>query len=226
MFAQYACWTTEPNYWLCEHDARRALLGDVPDRGQILDYQSYRLAFRDVAAATNERCMTATILPRQVFCPHTVSLETVCDSGFSQADRCYLLAVLNSFVFDNAIRHRVTNHVSFFLVYAVPVPRLRPADPAFRPIVERAARLVCTAPEFDDLAREIFGKKASAASVGATDPTARARLRAELDGLIAHLYGLTEDEFLHILSTFPLVPDPVKIATHNAYRDGERGLIV
>ena len=28
-----------------------------------------------------------------------------------------------------------------------------------------------------------------------------------------------------MLSTFPLVPDPVKIAAHNAYRDVERGLI-
>ena len=28
-------------------------------------------------------------------------------------------------------------------------------------------------------------------------------MRAELDGRVAHLYGLTEDEFRHILSTFP-----------------------
>ena len=60
---------------------------------------------------------------------------------------------------------------------------------------------------------------------GVTDATERAQLRAELDGLIAHLYGLTEAEFAHVLSTFPLVPDPVKVAAQNAYRDVERGLI-
>ena len=60
---------------------------------------------------------------------------------------------------------------------------------------------------------------------GVTDPVERAKLRAELDGLIAHLYGLTEEEFAYILTTFPLVPDPVKVAAHNAYRDVERGLI-
>lgn len=54
----------------------------------------------------------------------------------------------------------------------------------------------------------------------------RARLRAELDGLIAQLYNLTEEEFAHILSAFPLVADPVKVAAQNAYRDVERGLIV
>ena len=61
--------------------------------------------------------------------------------------------------------------------------------------------------------------------MGTTDATKRAQLRAELDGLIAHLYGLTEAEFAHVLSTFPLVPDPVKVAAQNAYRDVERGLI-
>jgi len=52
----------------------------------------------------------------------------------------------------------------------------------------------------------------------------RERLRAELDSLIAHLYGLTEEGFAHILATLPLVADPVKIAAQNTYRDVERGL--
>lgn len=46
-----------------------------------------------------------------------------------------------------------------------------------------------------------------------------------LDCLVAHLYGLTETEFAHILATFPLVAEPVKVAALNAYRDVERGLI-
>jgi hypothetical protein len=111
-----------------------------------------------------------------------------------------------------------------FYLYQLPVPRLTSADSAFRPIVERAARLVCTTPEFDDLAREVFGPRADSATVGATEFTDRAQLRAELDGLVAHLYGLTEDQFAHILSTFPLVPDPVKVAAHNAFRNIAKGL--
>ena len=87
-------------------------------------------------------------------------------------------------------------------------------------IVQRAACLICTTPEFDDLAREVGGD-----IHGVTDPIERARLRAELDGLIAHLYGLTESEFAHILTTFPLVAEPVKQAARNAFRDVERGLI-
>ena len=60
---------------------------------------------------------------------------------------------------------------------------------------------------------------------GATDPTERAHLRAELDGLVAHLYGLSETEFAHILGTFPLVPQPVKTAAQAAYLDVKNGLI-
>ena len=107
-------------------------------------------------------------------------------------------------------------------VYKMRIPRLTKHDPAFAPIVTRAARLTCTTPEFDDLAKEV-GLKSH--DEGATDPVERARLRAELDGLIAHLYSLTEAEFAHILGTFPLVAEPVKIAALNAYRDVERGLI-
>ena len=60
---------------------------------------------------------------------------------------------------------------------------------------------------------------------GATDASERARLRAELDGLVAHLYGLNEDEFAHILKTFPLVQDAVKVDAHNAFRRVAKGLL-
>ena len=35
---------------------------------------------------------------------------------------------------------------------------------------------------------------------------------AELQGLVANLYGLSESEFVHVLSTFPLIADDVKSA--------------
>jgi hypothetical protein len=107
-------------------------------------------------------------------------------------------------------------------MYATRLPRLTERDKAFARIVERAARLTCTTPGYDDLAKEVGLKNHKA---GATDTTERAKLRAELDGLIAHLYNVTEEEFSYILTTFPLVPEPVKIAALNAYRDVERGLI-
>src|SRR4030042_400242 len=116
----------------------------------------------------------------------------------------------------------VSANLNMFYIYQLPVPRLTEFDEVFGQIAKRVARLICTTPEFDDLAKEVGLKRHKD---GATDPVERARLRAELDGLVAHLYGLTEEDFAYILTTFPLVPDPVKTAARNAYRDVERGVI-
>ena len=69
-----------------------------------------------------------------------------------------LTALLNSFVCDYALRSTCRRTCTMFFVYQLPVPRLTEKDAAFWPIVERAARLICTTPEFDDLAKEIFGR--------------------------------------------------------------------
>lgn len=109
-----------------------------------------------------------------------------------------------------------------FYLYQLPVPRLSTPDAAFGPIVERAARLICTSAEFDELAQ---AAGLSSHADGASEPSERARLRAELDGLVAHLYGLSEDDFAHILSTFPLVEESVKRAALDAFRDIGRGVL-
>jgi len=165
----------------------------------------------------------------------------------SSQDALCLVSLLNSFVVDYALRQQVTANISQFFIYQLPVPRLTQGDRFFAAIVERAARLICTTPEFDDLAKEVgltpvgafserpfserpfsepqMGVRQTGVQYGVTEPFARARLRAELDGMIAHIYGLTEVEFAHILNSFPLVPEPAKVAAQNAYRDVERGLI-
>ncbi len=213
----------EPRYWVDEKEARAAVLGRTEDEGQPLDYQAYRLGFRDVAASTNERAAIAAIVPHGHFVGNTLPVHIPTASGAPNGrELLFLLGIFDSFVFDWMIRQKITNHLNMFYVYQMPVPRLTAKDKPFGLIVERAARLICTTAEFNDLAKEVgLGSHKK----GATDPTERAKLRAELDGLIAHLYGLTEEEFAYILTTFPLVPDPVKVAAHNAYRDVERGLI-
>jgi hypothetical protein len=121
----------------------------------------------------------------------------------------------NSLTLDFQLRQSVTANLTMFFVYQLRVPRVGPENALFMPIMERAARLLCTTPEFDDLAKEVgLGNH----QAGATDPAERARLRAELDGLVAHLYGLTEEEFAHILATFPVVEAVVKDAALAAYQ--------
>lgn len=215
----------QPRYWVQEKDARKAVLGRIEDEGQKLDYQEYRLGCRKIARNTDERTMISTIIPPNFHAENFQSVHAFKSDGtrhISRKEMLYLCAVWNSFTLDYQLRLRVTANVNFFYIYQLPVPRLTEKDNAFRPIVERAAKLICTAPEFDELAKEAgIGSHTK----GVTNEVERRRLRAELDGLVAHLYGLTEAEFAYILTTFPLVADPVKIAAQNAYRDVERGLI-
>jgi len=219
MIGQFDCRFTEPRYWVDETAGRQAILGRVQDHGQLLGYQQYRVAHRSVASSTNERTMIATVLPPNVFFGHSLNASSEPLAG---PDLAFCTAILNTFVLDYALRASVSQNLTMFFIYQLPVPRLTSPDTVFATIVERAGRLICTAPEFDGMAREVgLGSHRQ----GVTDAVPRARLRAELDGLVAHLYGLTEDEFAHILSTFPVVPDPVKAAARNAYRDVERGLI-
>jgi|GEM_PF-5160949 len=78
----------------------------------------------------------------------------------SNKERLFLCAVMNSFIVDGWLRRSITSHVSFFFVYNTPVPRLQEGDKWFAEIVERAAKLICTTPEFDDLLEEVKSKKA------------------------------------------------------------------
>jgi hypothetical protein len=105
--------------------------------------------------------------------------------------------MLNSFVADYLIRQRITAHVSFFFIYGLPVPRSQSGDRFFSEIVERAAKLICTTPEFDDLAEAVgIGSHQNGVTedrdASGTGKPARAQLRAELDGMIAHLYKMLE----------------------------------
>lgn len=219
MIWQFDHQLSPPRYWISEKEGRKALLGRKDDEGQVLGYQGYRMGHRSIAASTNERTMVATVLPPQTFFGHSINATKEPVEG-----RYVLLvtALMNSFICDYALRSTVSQNLTMFFIYQLPVPRLTEKDAAFWPVVKRAARLICTAPEFDSLAKEV-GLKSH--KDGATDAVERGKLRAELDGLIAHLYGLTEEEFAYILTTFPLVADPVKDAARNAYRDVERGLI-
>ena len=206
-------------YWVPESDGRQSLIGRGADEDQALSYQRYRLAHRSIGRSTDMRTLIASMLPAGVFSGNSLNVAFEPEAADEQL---FLLAFMNSFVLDYYLRQQVSANLNMFYIYQCPVPRLNKLAPRFAPIVQRAARLTCTTPEFDDLAKTV-GLKSH--SEGATDPTERAKLRAELDGLVAHLYGLSEDEFTHILETFPLVAQPVKVAAHNAYRDVERGLI-
>jgi hypothetical protein len=219
MIHQFTHLFADARYWLDEKESRQSLMGKkVIDSSQTLNYQHYRFAYRAIARSTDSRTLISTVIPKNVLCGHSLNVSTLEDG----ATALLVCALLNSFIFDFSLRQQVSANLTMFFIYQTSVPRLTKADRPFQKIVERASKLICTTPEFDDLAAEVgLGSHTN----GITDEVQRAQLRAELDGIIAHLYNLTETEFAHILQTFPIVPEATKIMALNAYRDVERGLI-
>jgi hypothetical protein len=219
MIQQFDSAFSSPRYWVAEKEGRKAILGGRHDSRQLLDYQGYRLAFRDVASNTNERTMIATVVSPGFLGNTLPAVSPRSDDAaalISDSQQVFLCAVLNSFALDWLVRAKVTSHLNFFAVYQLPIPRLTERDAQFEPIVDRAARLLCTSVEFDALAGQLG---LSSHEGGETDPVGPARLRAELDGIIANLYGLTEEEFAYILTTFPVVPQQIKDAALAAFKE-------
>ncbi len=207
-----------PKYWLDEKEARQALLkrGEV-DKGQILDYQTYRLGFRSVSSSTNERSLISSLIPKSVFCGNSLSISEYEQNNFRENEgfKFFIVTILNSFLIDWMLRQKVSQNLNFFYIYQLPIPRLKEGDKYFQEIVENAAKLICTTEEFEQLAKEVgIGSHKN----GVTEEAERMAIRAKLDAIVAHLYELTLTEFQHILSTFPLVPESVKTATLKAYQ--------
>jgi hypothetical protein len=192
------------------------------------DAEALRLAFRDIAASTNERAMIAAILPSNVFAGNTLNYlapwyfdAQAALNDLHNIKGCYkplipslilayLCGIFNSFTLDYVLRFKITTHVNIFYVKQIPVPRLTPNDSRCQAIAERVAQLVCVGPEFDLLRQEMLG---SVEARVATNPIERQRLQNEIDALVARLYGLGEDELRHILYasyTFPLVAREIK----------------
>ena len=104
-----------------------------------------------------------------------------------------LCGLLNSFVANYLVRFRVNTHVTASLVSRLHVPLLNPGDPAF----VRIQALVRTLVRSDE--------------PGDTDAY------AELQAVVARVYGLSSQDLGHILSTFPLIPEQLRASVRHEF---------
>ena len=163
-------------------DARRLLASDRHERP--------RLAYRDVASATNRVTLIAAVLPARCVSTHTVfCLRTPLPAGVQH----FLCGLFNSLVVNYLVRLRVTTHVTTATVERLPIPTSEMAPARFRQVAA-LARL---------LARR-------------DDPAAFARLNA----LVAALYQLSASEFEHVLDTFPLISTELRRQALQLFQQG------
>ena len=174
-------------------------------------YKNYRLVIRTIASNTNERSLISAIIPKNHFISNSI-YGTYIDSlkeyqpvksqqnNSSKKSNEYMLILqvfLNSFIVDYFIRQKVSANINKKYIIPLHIPRLTEKDPFFKELVERSAKLTCIGKEFDELADEIGIQRG-----GVKDKQERWKIQGEIDAIVAHVYGLTLDEFEYILSTF------------------------
>jgi hypothetical protein len=207
-----------PRWWVDE-----AVVRDVTQGRE----REWLLAYKDITSATNERTMIASFLPWVA----TVNSAPLVFPGDNINPRreCCLLANFNSAVFDYVARQKVGNvHLNFFIVEqlpTIPPDTYEEKSPWSERetledwISERVLKLSCTANDMKPLAAACDFLGSEGEGVHKWREAERMLLRAEIDAAFAHLYGVAEDDFAYMLSTFPSIPEPAIIATRNAYRD-------
>ena len=190
-------WVPEPQFWVDEQE-----VSWPTDLG-------WAVGFKDVTAPTNARTMIASIMPRSAFGNTLPILMPAANEEALYKGSLWLLAAcLNSFALDFAARQKVQGqHLNWFVVEQLPVLAPDEYDRQFggttaRDLIrDHVLRLTYVSDDMAPFARDLGHD----GPPFIWDEEERLHLRARLDALYFHLYGLSRDDAEYVLSTFPIV---------------------
>ena len=171
------------------------------------------VGFKEITAPTNRRTMIASLFPRAMF-GNKLPVFLPINGNLSETAATYkecaplLAGNLNSIAFDFVSRQKLQGQtLNLYIIEQLPVVPEDNYDRQFgnttaRQLVRNhVLRLTYTANDMAPFARDL----------GYDGPpftwndNERRHLRARLDALYFHLYGLSRDDADYILSTFPIV---------------------
>jgi hypothetical protein len=160
-----------------------------------LPARNYRIAFRGVTNRTNRRTVIASLVMPDVILENSAGYLL-----WTEADEhrtAFLLGTLCSTSLDWYARRVVELSLNFFILNQLPIPEPTPTDDRYLRTVEISGRLAA--------ADDRFASWAEAVGVPVGSVTTQAEkdeLIAELDAVVAHLYGLDADDLEVIWDTF------------------------
>ena len=185
-------WLPKPAYWVLASEC-----GWTSESNWVI-------GFKEITASTNVRTFIAAVFPAVGFGNKVPILKPQTD----ERNEWLLAANLNAIVFDFATRQKIQGQtLNWFIVEQLPVIAPRDYDRLFgdttaRDLVrDHVLRLTYTAHDMTPFARDL-GYDGPPFT---WDEKERRHLRARLDALYFHLYGLDRDDADYVLSTFPIV---------------------
>ena len=209
---QNSTWLPDPQYWVLASECGWSL------------QSSWVLGFKEITAPTNVRTFIAALLPAVGFGNKVPVLKP------EMLDRSewMLAANFNATVFDFVTRQKIQGQtLNLFILEQLPVvPPERYEAVQFGPktaaeiVHEAVLELTYTAHDMAPFARDM-GHVDEAGEVLPPfrwDEDRRLRLRAKLDAVFFHLYGVTDrDDVRYVYSTFPIV-ERQEMQAHGCYR--------
>ncbi|HEU4328370.1 MAG TPA: hypothetical protein VFS21_34850 [Roseiflexaceae bacterium] len=189
-------WSESPRYLVD--------ISSLVDRAYLIkSAEYYRVAFRAIASSTNERTIIAAILPSGVFCGHTSPIES------SPQERPYhlsllTLSIMNSFCFDFLARQKIQASVAAYILEDLPIPETENIG-SF--CCHLSLRLTCNHAGYAPLWREQVGEawreeRAPFDWPALAGDDARWAVRAAIDAVVADAYGLSREQYAHVLGSF------------------------
>ena len=201
-FWQFTDWTGESLDTEFDSDglATYSLKGFLPLREAVC---FFRFAWRKLAASTNERTSIFALLPYGcVADSNTYTNRT--PNTTSNSRQLTLIAIANSYAFDYCARLMVAMAVDVFIVRRLPTPDTS----KIASIVSRLSlRLTCNHEGYEALWREQVGDEWRERGEPFTWPVLESEndrwdVRAAIDAVVADAYGLSREQYEHVLSTF------------------------
>ena len=208
-------WLPNPQYWVLETECRLAK-------------NDWVLGFKEITAPTNARTMISALFPTVGFGNKVPLLMPQSD----QRNEWLLCANLNSIPYDYAARQKIQGQtLNLFIVEQLPVippdqfESVHFGSQTAAEIMRKVVlELTYTAHDMAPFARDM-GYVDAASDVKPPfiwDEDHRLLLRAKLDAVFFHLYGITDrDDIRYIYSTFPIVEREEKAAYGGTYRSCE-----
>ena len=153
-----------------------------------------RVAFRNISRATDSRTVRVALVPPEIFVSNAAPYF-LWPRG-DEKDQAFLLGTLSSIPLDWYARRFVEVNLNYFILNPFPIPRPGRDSVLWQRVVQLAGRLAC--PD------ERFSAWADAVGVeyGSLMDDEKEDMIHELDAVVAHLYELSEPQFVHIYETF------------------------
>ena len=165
----------------------------------------FRLVWRNTCGhiATNERSARACLLPPRVAVAGSLMIE-VAPQNRPNTHALITCACINTFPFDEQVRRYVQTNFNKSILEKTTLPRLHDQKPF---LAHSSLRLNSSHVAFEPLWDEQLGGRWSENTKRHTWPVIglaekRWQLRAAIDAVVADAYGLTRDQYVHVLATF------------------------